>query len=89
MPSLAKQFSLVGTGMIQAPCATSVFCEGTAVSLTGDTVSPHGETPHTNSFVVLGSFTVFVEGRSVTITGSPTSCGHTVSMGSPTVFVGS
>ena len=87
MAQLAKRFSMVGPGMIMGPCATTVFCEGMPVSLIGDSVSPHGEPPHTSSIVMLGSFSVFAEGRNVTKTGSPTSCGHTVNMGSFTVFV--
>lgn len=86
MAQLAKRSSLVGPGMIMAPCAVTVFCEGSPVSLIGDSVSPHGEPPHTNSFIVNGSFTVFVEGKGVSRTGSATSCGHSVSFGAISVF---
>jgi len=86
MPQLGKQFGLVGPGTIISPCATTVRTEGLPVSLVGDAVTPHGEPPHTSSFVVSGSSTVFVEGRPVTLTGSPTSCGHTVNTGSITVL---
>jgi len=86
MGQLAKKYSLVGPGMVMEPCAKTVFCEGMPVSLIGDFVSPHGEPPHTSSFIVSGSFTVFVEGRNVARTGSPTSCGHTVDFGAISVF---
>lgn len=86
MPQLGKRFSLVGPGTIMSPCAVTVMAEGSHVSLVGDMVSPHGEPPHSSSFVVSGSSTVFVEGRPVTLQGSPTSCGHPVTTGAITVL---
>tara|TARA_B000000557_G_C20511078_1_gene332175 strand:- start:129 stop:395 length:267 start_codon:yes stop_codon:yes gene_type:complete len=86
MPQLGKRFSLVGPGTIMSPCAVTVMAEGTHVSLVGDLVSPHGEPPHTSSFVVAGSSTVFCEGKPVTLQGSATSCGHTVNTGAITVL---
>jgi len=86
MAQLAKQFSMVGPGMVMGPCAVTVFCEGMPVSLIGDSVSPHGEPPHTNSFIVNGSFTVAAEGKFVARVGSTTSCGHSVSFGAISVF---
>jgi uncharacterized Zn-binding protein involved in type VI secretion len=86
MPQLGKRFSLVGPGMVTGPCAATVMAEGMSVSTIGDLVSPHGEPPHTSSFVISGSFSVFAEGKPVTIVTSPTSCGHTVSFGAISVF---
>ena len=61
MAQLAKQFSMVGPGMVMGPCAATVFCEGMPVSLIGDSVSPHGEPPHSSSMILLGSFSVFAD----------------------------
>ena len=89
MPSICGIFSS-GTdcALIINPGATSVFVEGSGVSLIGDQVAPHGEPPHTSSFVVNGSGTVYVEGRNITLVGSGTTCGHPIVFGSATVFAG-
>lgn len=68
--------------------AKSVFVESSPLSLVGDQVAPHGEPPHSSSFVVNGSNTVFAEGRPITLVGSATTCGHPITFGSLTVFAG-
>ena len=86
MAQLAKRFSMVGPGMVMGPCAATVFCEGMPVSLIGDSVSPHGEPPHSSSMILSGSFSVFAEGKNVARVGSPTTCGHSVTFGAVSVF---
>jgi uncharacterized Zn-binding protein involved in type VI secretion len=68
--------------------APSVLVEGKPISLVGDQVAPHGEPPHSSSFVVNGSASVFAEGRPITLVGSGTTCGHPITFGSATVFAG-
>lgn len=90
MRGLARIMDMVGTGVIQNTKVTSVICEGRFVSTLGDTVSTHGEAPHVMPPLVLGtSATVVAEGQPVCIQGTTAICGHSVSMGSTTVKVGS
>ena len=68
--------------------ALSVQVEGTSISVATDQVAPHGEPPHTSSFVINGSTRVFAEGKPITLVGSATTCGHPIIFGSATVFAG-
>jgi len=90
MPALGLvRRSLVGPGTDLGRGAVTVKAEFMPVSLVGDKVSPHGKPPHTSATIITGSATVFAEGRPVVVQGvSKATCGHSVTTGAATVFVG-
>jgi len=92
MPGAARQFfDTAGGGLILGPSAFTVFCEGSYLSLVGDIIMTHGDTPHTTatSRIFSGSFTVLCEGLFPSVQGlSTVTCGHTVDTGSATVLIG-
>ena len=69
--------------------ASTVFANGILVGLQGSSISPHNnfKGPHNSATVAAGSPTVFADGKAVARTGSLNSCGHSMSQGSPDVFV--
>ena len=80
--------SLVGPGTDLGPGAPTVFAEGSPVSIVGDSVSPHGEAPHTKATIKTGSGTVKANGKPVVVAQlSTASCGHVVNTGAATVQV--
>lgn len=87
MPAVARVgVDQVASGVITGPGSATVFVDGLPASVIGDTVSAHGEPPHTTPTVATGSSTVFVDGKPLTLQGiSTVSCGHSVSTGSATV----
>jgi uncharacterized Zn-binding protein involved in type VI secretion len=91
MPGVALVFTdlVGGTGIITGPGSGTVLVQARPVSLIGDTVSSHGEPPHTKPVIITGSATVRVDGRAVTVQGiSQATCGHPVTTGSATVIIG-
>jgi uncharacterized Zn-binding protein involved in type VI secretion len=54
----------------------NVFAHGKKIALIGDTVTPHGKTPHNSAVMVGGSSKVFVNGKGVVRSGDSASCGH-------------
>lgn len=89
MPQPAQRLlDLVGPGPISGPGALTVFINAIPASLTGDTIIPHGEPPHTTAVTVTGSPNVFVEGRPINCVGiTAASCAHVGITGSPNTFV--
>ena len=73
--------------------AGSVFANGIAVGLHVSGITPHApwkkelHPPHRAATTTSGSPTVFCEGVPVLRVGSGNSCGHSISQGSPDVFV--
>jgi uncharacterized Zn-binding protein involved in type VI secretion len=59
--------------------SSNVFAHGRRIALIGDTVTPHGKTPHNSAVMVGGSSKVFVNGKGVVRSGDSASCGHTAS----------
>ena len=91
MPPAGKVFeSLVGPGgVVTGPGAATVLIEGKPASIIGDTVSAHGEPPHSKPFIITGSSTVRIESRNATVVGiSQATCGHKVSTGATSVIIG-
>jgi len=89
MPNVAKFLSMVGTGVINKTKVTTVLVEGLPIATLGDGISTHGEAPHIEPTIILGtSLTVTAEGQPVAMVGSKASCMHSVNMGSFTVSVG-
>lgn len=88
MPGVARTtVDLVGgTGQITGPGAISVLVDGVPISVVGDLVAPHGNPPHTNPTIVIGSPTVRAEGKPITVQiNSTATCFHQVTSGSLTV----
>jgi uncharacterized Zn-binding protein involved in type VI secretion len=69
------------------PSQNTVFAEGQAVIINGDSVASHGIAPHDAPTMVAGSNDVFVTGVAVCNAGDLATCGDAAS-GSSTVFVG-
>lgn len=67
--------------------ATAMTINGIPVALVGDEVSPHGESPHDNVILIehppAVPICLTVNGIAVCRVGSPASCGHAVTTGSP------
>ena len=67
-----------------------VYINGIPAGRVGDSYTSHGcpaHPPHTG-VVASGSGTVFINGRAAGRIGDPVSCGSSVAVGSPNVFVG-
>lgn len=72
--------------------AGTVFCNGIAVGLHVSQITPHApfgrpHPPHKAAKTTEGSPTVFAEGDPVLRVGSGNTCGHSIVVGSPNVFV--
>ena len=78
----------VAGGVIIGPGAPTVLVNGSAVSTLGDTVTPHGDPPHSSATIISSSKTVLAQGIGIVRVGDKASCGHSVGRGSPNVFVG-
>lgn len=76
-----------GVAVITGPGAPTVFVNDLPISTVFDTVSAHGEPPHTTPIIVTGSPTVYAVELPITLQAvSIASCGHPVATGSPTVY---
>jgi len=87
MPGISRVNVDTAGGTITGPGASSVFVNGSKVSLQGDSVAPHGDPPHRSATMVESSSTVSAEGKGVVRQGDAASCGHTAS-GSSDTFAG-
>jgi hypothetical protein len=69
--------------------ASTVMCNGKKVGLHVSLITPHfpWKKLHAISVTTGGSPTVFAEGKPVLRVGSGTTCGHSIILGSPNVFV--
>ena len=72
--------------------AATVFCNGIPVGLHVSQITPHApfgrpHPPHKAATTTEGSPTVFAEGDPVLRVGSGNTCGHSIVVGSPDVFV--
>lgn len=88
MPAVSVVAESVAGGVITGPGATKFTLEGKKVSLKGDAVSGHGDSPHNAPVMVQGSSKLFVGGVPVVLAGHSASCGHTAN-GNPKMTVGS
>ena len=87
MPAAAIVGKSVAGGVITGPGAPTVLVNGSPVSTLGDTVTPHGDPPHSSATIIKSSTTVFANGRGIVRAGDKASCGHSVVSGT-NVFVG-
>jgi uncharacterized Zn-binding protein involved in type VI secretion len=67
--------------------ASTVFANGIEVGLHVSDITPHGKDKHKAAKTTEGSPTVFAEGVAVLRVGSGNDCGHSITEGSPDVFV--
>lgn len=90
MPGAGKvKSSRAGSGVILGPGAPTVKVDNKTVSVVGDLVAGHGDSPHNAPLIVTGSSTVFANGKPVVReTVDFATCGHPVVSGSSSVIVG-
>lgn len=84
MPGISRVNVDTAGGTITGPGSSDVFVNGSKVSLLGDSVAPHGDSPHNNATMVGSSSTVFANGIGVVRQGDAASCGHTATGSSDT-----
>ena len=88
MPSIARVKTDSAAGIIQGPGTRTVFADGKKISLIGDKVATHGNSPHASPTLVSnGAKTVKTDGGIPAMVGTIATCGHAVINGSQTVFV--
>lgn len=92
MPQLSRVGDTNQAGGAIIRGADSVFANGIKVGLHVSGITPHApwgkpHPPHRSAVTTNGSPTVFCEGVPVLRVGSGNSCGHSISQGSPDVFV--
>ena len=75
MPGICVDGDNAGGSIIAS--SSNVFMHGKKVALIGDSVTPHGKSPHNSAVLVSGSGNVFVNGKGVVRSGDSASCGHT------------
>ena len=85
MPGVSRVGTDMAGGVIGGPGAGTVRINGSACSLLGDSVTPHGVAPHAGASMAAASSTVFAEGGRVVRSGDLASCGHAAT-GSSNVF---
>ena len=85
MPGVSRDNDTAGGDLI--PSQTTVFANDEEIIVHGDSVAPHGISPHNNATMIAGSKNVFIGGKAVVNAGDAATCGHT-STGSTTVNVG-
>lgn len=89
MPAACRLGDLVQIGAITGPGAPKVMINSIVSSVVGDSVSAHGEAPHTAPTIATGSAVVFMQNKPATVQGiSTATCAHSASTGSPNVFIG-
>jgi uncharacterized Zn-binding protein involved in type VI secretion len=89
MPAVAREGVDICGGVIQPSGSTGFKVSGSPVAVVGDAIAPHGLSPHSAATLISGSGTFTFGGKKVCRVGDSASCGHTISTGSSTFFVGS
>lgn len=84
MPGITRKNADTAGGRVTSG-SSNVFVNGNAAARIGDSIAPHGDSPHNNARMEEGSSTVFVNGIAVCRTGDSATCGHK-STGSSNVF---
>jgi len=79
--------SIISSLGLYADLACALGIDGFAVSLEGNPVQDHGDSPHNKATMIQGNPNFVIGGRPVCTTASQASCGHTPT-GSSTFFVG-
>tara|TARA_A100001015_G_C14488672_1_gene518357 strand:- start:201 stop:467 length:267 start_codon:yes stop_codon:yes gene_type:complete len=85
MPGVSRVGVDTAAGTITGPGASTVFVNGSKVSLIGDSVAAHSPGGiHNSATMVEGSSDVKAEGTGVVRAGDAASCGHTATGSSDT-----
>ena len=88
MPNLSRVGDTNQAGGRIVRGASTVFANGIKVWLHESPISPHPKgNQHNAAKTTQGSPTVFCEGVPVLRVGSGNSCGHSITKGSPDIFV--
>jgi len=88
MPKLSRKGDANAVGGKIVRGASTVFANGIAVGLHVSDITKHpGGGKHNAAKTTEGSPTVFAEGVAVLRVGSGNDCGHSITEGSPDVFV--
>ena len=88
MPNLSRVGDTNQAGGKIVRGANTVFANGIKVGLHVSAITPHPKGPkHKLAKTTQGSPTVFCEGVPVLRVGSGNSCGHSITKGSPDIFV--
>jgi uncharacterized Zn-binding protein involved in type VI secretion len=87
MPGVSRVGIDSAGAVILGPGISSVIVNGAPISVKGDAVAGHGDTPHASPVMVGSSGTVFAGGIGIVRAGDAASCGHTAS-GSSDVIAG-
>jgi uncharacterized Zn-binding protein involved in type VI secretion len=94
MPLVVRVGDTNSAGGIATRGVTTVLANGRPVVPPGSSVTPHpccgakGCGAHCGASTTIGSATVLAGGQPIVYVGSPDTCGHSRSSGSPTVIVG-
>lgn len=85
MPGVSRVGVDTAGGTITGPGASTVFANGSKVSIKGDSVQAHSPGGiHNSATMIEGSSDVFAEGTEVVRAGDAASCGHTATGSSDT-----
>lgn len=87
MPKLSRKGDANSAGGKIVTGSETVFANGIAVGLHTSDITNHGSGPHSSAKTTSGSPTVFADGKPVLRVGSGNTCGHSITEGSPDVFV--
>lgn len=87
MAKLSRKGDATQAGGKIARGASTVLVNNTPVGIHVSDITPHGSGKHKTAKTTNGSSSVFAEGQPVLMVGSGTDCGHSITEGSPNVFV--
>lgn len=85
MPSVLRAGDFAGGALISSQ--STVKANGKNIIVDGDSVTPHGSSPHNAATIEAGSNNVFIRGVAVANSGDKATCNHTGSSTS-NVYVG-
>ena len=85
MPGVTRHGDTAGGAIISSQ--STVKANSKNIIVHGDSVTPHGDSPHNAATMIAGSNNVFIGGIAVVNAGDSATCGHT-SNGSSNVNVG-
>jgi uncharacterized Zn-binding protein involved in type VI secretion len=86
MPGVGRVGVDSAGGIITGALVPNVRVNGSPIVVVGATVAPHGNGPHSNATMAVGSSKVKAHGIPVCRAGDAATCSDTLSPGSSTVF---
>jgi uncharacterized Zn-binding protein involved in type VI secretion len=89
MKGIARRGKDAAGGIIMGPSSSTVKADGYFVSLIGDKVASHGDSPHTPppTLISNGAQKLKIDNKIPSKQGTLATCGHPVKPGSSTVKV--